>query len=554
VQEGIIFTSRFEKNKLVKHVSKIAQGRILVKDIALEGGEVLIKAGEIVSKEMAEMLERNNIHEVEARSIVKCKTQIGVCAKCYGADIVTRRLVEIGQPIGIIAAQSIGEPGTQLTMRTFQVGGVAFKSVDKPFVNADEDGVISFINLNFVKNRKGEKLVVSNNAGITLTTEKGKAHKYIIPYGSKLSISDGDSVKKGQKLADIEIHTTPIISEYKGKISLFDLINGVSYKEEENESTGIIDKTVIESNLHPGVRLLDDRGDVIHNVSGNLLTYYFPVGSTVLVSESDNVEIGDVIARLPKTAQKSRDITGGLPRVVDLFEARKPKNPEIICPCDGYVSDIKSYKTKKKIIVTTNDGSEVHEFSVGNESYIVVNSGSKIYKGDTVVSGEKNPYDILKIGGIDKLVEYILSEIQAVYELQGVKINDKHIEIIVKYMLRKVKVVASNDSSLITGQVIQLSEYEVMKEELTSQGKTPPSVEPILQGITRASLETESFISAASFQETAKVLTFAAISGKRDKLVGIKENVVVGKLIPAGTGLTIGRISKMVNAYKLSQE
>jgi DNA-directed RNA polymerase subunit beta' len=335
---------------------------------------------------------------------------------------------------------------------------------------------------------------------------------------------------------------------------VFDLINGVSYKEEENESTGIIDKTVIESNLHPGVRLLDERGDVIHNVSGNLLTYYFPVGSTVLVSEGDSIEIGDVIARLPKTAQKSRDITGGLPRVVDLFEARKPKNPEIISPCDGYVSDIKSYKTKKKIIITTNDGSEVHEFSVGSDSYIVVNSGSKIYKGDTIVSGEKNPYDILKIGGIDKLVEYILSEIQAVYELQGVKINDKHIEIIVKYMLRKVKVVSSNDSSLIEGQVIQLSEYEVMKEEMQTHGKTPPIVEPILQGITRASLETESFISAASFQETAKVLTFAAISGKRDKLVGIKENVVVGKLIPAGTGLTIGRIAKMVDSYKSNQE
>jgi DNA-directed RNA polymerase subunit beta' len=554
INEGIIFVSRFEKNKLVKHVSKIAHGRIPVRDIKLENGDVLVKSGEIISRGMVELLEKHNIHEIEVRSIVKCKTQIGVCAKCYGADIVTRKLVEIGQPIGIIAAQSIGEPGTQLTMRTFQVGGVAFRSVDKPFVNAEDAGVISFINLNFVKNKKGEKLVVSNNAGITLSTDKEKVHKYIIPYGSKLLISDGDVVKKDQKLADIEIHTTPIISEYKGKISLFDLINGVSYKEEENESTGIIDKTVIESNLHPGVRLLDEKGDIIQNVSGNLLTYYFPVGATVLVSENDQIEIGDVVARLPKTAQKSRDITGGLPRVVDLFEARKPKNPEIISPCDGYVSDIKSYKTKKKIIITPSDGSEVHEFSVGNESYIVVNSGSKIYKGDTIVSGEKNPYDILKIGGIDKLVEYILSEIQAVYELQGVKINDKHIEIIVKYMLRKVKVISGGDTSLIEGQVIQLAEYEILKEDMISKGKIAPVVEPILQGITRASLETESFISAASFQETAKVLTFAAISGKRDRLIGIKENVVVGKLIPAGTGLTLDRISKMVEGYKASKE
>ena len=554
IHEGIVFSSRFEKNKLVKHVSKIAYGRITVRDIKTESGEVLIKAGQLISKEDAELIEKNNIHEIEVRSIVKCKTEIGVCSKCYGADIVTRKLVEIGQPIGIIAAQSIGEPGTQLTMRTFQVGGVAFKSVDKPFVNAEEDGVISFLNLSFVTNRNGEKLVVSNNAGINLLTSKGKTHKYIIPYGSKLSISEGEAVKKGKKIADIEIHTNPIISEYKGKVSAFDLINGVSYKEEENESTGVIDKTVIESNLHPGVRLINAKGEIIENVSGNLLTYYFPVGATVLVSEGDTVEIGDVVARLPKTAQKSRDITGGLPRVVDLFEARKPKNPEIISPCDGYVSDIKSYKTKKKIIVTASSGEEVHEFSVGNESFIVVNSGSKIYKGDTIVSGEKNPYDILKIGGIDKLVEYILSEIQAVYELQGVKISDKHIEIIVKYMLGKVKIMQVGDSELIEGQVIRLSEYETLKEKLEKAGKTVPIVEPILQGITRASLETESFISAASFQETAKVLTFAAVSGKEDRLRGIKENVVVGKLIPAGTGLTLARIAKMIDGHKLENK
>ena len=551
--EGVVFTSRFEKNKLVKHVSKIAFGRIAVRDIFSEKGEILLKAGELMTKEQAEILEKHNIHEIELRSVVKCQTEIGVCAKCYGADIVTRKIVEIGQPIGIIAAQSIGEPGTQLTMRTFQVGGVAFKSVDKPFVNAEEDGTISYVNLSFVKNRKGDKIVVSNNSGIMLSMANNRSQKYMIPYGSKLAISDGESVKKDQRLADIEIHTTPIISEYKGKISSFDLINGVSYKEEENENTGLIEKTIIESSLHAGVRLLDASGDVIKNVGGNLLTYYFPLGATVLVSEGNNIEVGDILARLPKTAQKSRDITGGLPRVVDLFEARKPKNPEIISPCDGNVVDIKSYKTKKKIIITSIDGEETHEFSVGSESYIVVHSGSKIYKGDTIVSGEKNPYDILKISGIDKLVEYVLSEIQAVYELQGVKINDKHIEIIVKYMLRKVKVILSGDSELIEGRVIQLAEYEKIKNSLIAEGKTPPTIEPILQGITRSSLETESFISAASFQETAKILTFAAISGKRDRLVGIKENVVVGKLIPAGTGLTMERIAKMVEAHKANK-
>lgn len=553
ITEGIIFVSRFEKNKLVKHVSKIAFGRINAKDIKLEKGDVIIKAGTLIAKDEVELLEKHNIHEIELRSVVKCQAEIGVCAKCYGADIVTRRLVEIGQPIGIIAAQSIGEPGTQLTMRTFQVGGVAFKSVDKPFVNADDEGVISFVNLSYVKNRKGEKIVVSNNAGVSLHMKSGKVQKYIIPYGSKLNVSDGDAVSKNQKLADIEIHTTPIISEFKGKISSFDLVNGVSYKEEENDSTGVIDKTIIESNLHPGVRLLDESGEVIKNLGGNILTYYFPVGSTVLVSEGDSVEVGDVLARLTKSAQKSRDITGGLPRVVDLFEARKPKKPEIISPCDGHVIDIKSYKTKKKIVIAPNDGGEVLEFSVSGESLIVVHSGSKIYKGDTIVSGEKNPYDILKIGGIDKLVEYILSEIQAVYELQGVKINDKHIEIIVKYMLQKVKIVEPNDAEFVEGQVIKLSAYEVLKAKMLTEGKTPPTIEPILQGITRASLETDSFISAASFQETAKVLTFAAIAGKRDKLAGIKENVVVGKLIPAGTGLTLTRISKLVDEYKAEQ-
>lgn len=552
--EGVKFASRFEGNKLVKHVAKIASGRISIKDIALESGEVLIPAGELISKERAELIEKNNIHEVELRSVVKCKSEVGVCAKCYGADIVTRRLVEIGQPIGIIAAQSIGEPGTQLTMRTFQVGGVAFKSVDKPFISADEEGVLTFTNLSFVTNRKGERLIVSNNASVSLTTVKHKTYKYIIPYGSKLHITEGQTVKKDTRIADIEIHTTPIISEYKGKISSFDLINGVSFKEEENESTGVIDKTIIESSLHPGVRLVDKNGDVIKNASGNLLTYYFPVGANVNIVEGQEIEIGDILARLPKTAQKSRDITGGLPRVVDLFEARKSKNPEIISPCDGYVVDIKSYKTKKKIIVTAKDGNETHEFSVGGESYIVVHSGSKIYKGDTIVSGEKNPYDILKIGGIDKLVDYILSEIQAVYELQGVKINDKHIEIIVKYMLRKVKIIAPNDTELMEGQVIQLAEYEELKGKLEAEGKIPPAIEPILQGITRASLETESFISAASFQETAKILTFAAVSGKRDKLVGIKENVVVGKLIPAGTGLALPRIAKLVETYKENNE
>lgn len=554
VLEGVVFRSRFEKNKLVKHVSKIAFGRITAKDVILESGQVLIKSGHLISKHDEELIEKHNVHEIELRSVVKCQLEVGVCARCYGADVVTRRLVEIGQPIGVIAAQSIGEPGTQLTMRTFQVGGVAFRSVDKPFVNAEEDGVVTFSNLNLVTDRKGQKIVVSNNAGIVLTMKADKVQKYIIPYGSRLSVSDGQTVKKGQKLANIEIHTTPIISEFKGKISCFDLINGVSYREEENESTGVIDKTIIESNLHPGVRLLDSSGDVIKNLGGNLLTYYFPVGSTILTSEGDDIEVGDVLARLIKSAQKSRDITGGLPRVVDLFEARKPKKPEIISPCDGYVIDIKSYKTKKKIIIAPSDGSENLEFSVGGESFIVVHSGSRIYKGDTIISGEKNPYDILKIGGIDKLVEYILSEIQAVYELQGVKISDKHIEIIVKYMLRKVKVVSSNDSTLIEGQVISLSTYEGLKAKLEKEGKVPPSIEPILQGITRASLETDSFISAASFQETAKILTFAAVAGKRDNLVGIKENVVVGKLIPAGTGLTLPKIVRLLEDRKLRSE
>lgn len=677
VKEGITFTSRFEKNRIVKHVSKIAFGRIPAHDIMAENGDIILPKNTLISKEGAELIEKHNIHEIELRSVVKCQTEIGVCAKCYGADIVTRKLVEIGQPIGIIAAQSIGEPGTQLTMRTFQVGGVAFKSVDKPFINAEEEGVVTFFNLSCITNKKGVKIIVSNNALLSLTMKSGKVQKYPIPYGSRLSCDDGEAVAKNQRLADIEVHTTPIISEFKGKISSFDLISGISYKETTNEETGNTEKTIIESNLHPGIRLLDEGGEIIKNVGGNLLTYYFPVGASVLVSEGQEVEVGDVLARLTKSAQKSRDITGGLPRVVDLFEARKPKKPEIISPTDGYIIDIKSYKTKKKIVISTTEKNAVPtdaerknnilEFPVSGESMIVVHSGSKIYKGDTIVEGEKNPYDILKIGGVDKLVEYILSEIQAVYELQGVKINDKHIEIIVKYMLKKVKVVDEKDSYLAKEQVLTLPNFLIAKQntkkyhllfkgiraiityivdnvsmaeefkeiaensilsdssivstldllqiaetlvkELNlpaselmndinlnntiksimqpiisavqdvtniilnekdytndvtlsdikkifkefSQESAMPVIEPILQGITRASLETESFISAASFQETAKILTFAAIAGKRDKLVGIKENVVVGKLIPAGTGLALPRIVKVVEAQKLEK-
>lgn len=533
--EGILYTSRFDGTVLIKHVARIVHGRFLTKDVIFNG-KVIAKNGTLVTDEISDLIEKCNLHEIEARSAVKCKTRIGLCQKCYGADLVTKNIAELGQAVGIVAAQSIGEPGTQLTMRTFHVGGVATKNLDKPFISTEVSGTVSLDGIRLVTNKGGEVLVVVNNASVVVTDESQKTFKYVVPYGSRLYVADGQKVKVGDKIADLDIYNTPIISEYSGSIAYTDLINSSSFKEVENEETGHIEKTVIPSKLHPGIKIMGHDGNLIKNLAGSSVVYYLTVGSSILVSDNQKIEVGDVIARMPKNSQKTRDITGGLPRVVSLFEARRPKITEVISSCDGIVCDIKSYKTKKKIIIAAAETGELVEFSVPSDSHIAVHNGTKVLKGDVIVLGERNPYDILAVHGVDAFVDHMLSEIQGVYELQGVKINDKHIEVILRYMLRKVRVTDSGDSLFFLDQKLDINEFNDAVRDLKKAKKKQPHCELILEGITRAALQNESFISSASFQETVKVLTAAAIRGKQDDLVGIKENVVVGRVIPAGTG------------------
>lgn len=533
--DGIVFTAEKRGDVVVKKLSDVVMGRVVSKDILSDEKGIAIHAGTMVDRNIAAVIDELNLTSIEVRSVVTCSLEQGVCAKCYGKDLTSGNLVNCGEPVGIIAAQSIGEPGTQLTMRTFHIGGVASKTVDKPFVEAMEDGQIKLSGVSFVQNRDGEVVTTTHSGEIFMMSSSGVSTQYNIPYGSKLKVKDGQNIKKGAIICEIEPYNIPIISEYDGFVYFVDVRRDVSFKEKRDEETGVSVRTIVESDLHPRVTLKNKAGQVVKNINGNAVTFYLPVGATVVCADGAEVKKGDIIAKVPKTDQVVKDITGGLPRVVDLFEARRPGNTAIISNVDGVVAEIKTFRSKKTVIIKPIDSDKLVEYSAPKDAHILVSDGTVVKKGSLIVDGETNAHDILKVRGVKDLVLYLLNEIQDVYKLQGGEIDNRHFEVIIKYMLQKVVVLDAGDTHLIEHQRVNVIEINKINAALP-KGKRPASYELILQGITSAALQTESFISAASFQETTKVLTDAAISSKIDHLVGIKENVIVGKLIPAGTG------------------
>jgi DNA-directed RNA polymerase subunit beta' len=463
---------------------------------------------------------------------------------CYGRDLSRGSRVNLGEAVGIIAAQSIGEPGTQLTMRTFHIGGVA-QGGQQSFLEASQPGKIAFEGENTLKNSSGDVLVVGRNMKLLVVDEQGEqraSHK--LGYGSKLFVKVGQTIERGDKLFEWDPYTLPIIAEKSGVAKHVDLVNGIAVREETDDATGMTQKIVVDwraapkgNELKPEIILLDEAGDPLRNDAGNPLTYPMSVDAILSCDDGQGIKAGDVVARIPREGAKTKDITGGLPRVAELFEARRPKDHAVIAEIDGYVRFGKDYKNKRRISIESADESiEPVEYMVPKGKHIPVGEGDFVQKGDYIVDGNPAPHDILAIMGIEALANYMIDEVQDVYRLQGVKINDKHIEVIVRQMLQKWEISDSGETTLLKGEHVDKIEFDTANAKAEQRGGRPAQGEPILLGITKASLQTRSFISAASFQETTRVLTEASVQGKRDKLIGLKENVIVGRLIPAGTG------------------
>ena len=529
-------------------VSSLAErllGRVAADDILAPGTEeVIVPAGGLIDERMADAIDAAAVQVARIRSPLTCEAEEGVCAMCYGRDLARGTLVNQGEAVGIIAAQSIGEPGTQLTMRTFHIGGVA-QGGQQSFQEASQSGKIVFENAMTLENSSGEILVMGRNMKLSIVDESGderSSHK--VGYGTKLFVKDGDTIARGDKLFEWDPYTLPIIAEKAGMTKYVDLVSGIAVKDDTDDATGMTQKIVIDwraapkgNELKPEIILVGDDGEPVRNDAGNPVTYPMSVDAVLSVEDQTEIQAGDIIARIPREGAKTKDITGGLPRVAELFEARRPKDHAIIAEIDGYVRFGKDYKNKRRIAIESSDDPDVKvEYMVPKGKHIPVAEGDFVQKGDYIMDGNPAPHDILAIMGVEALAEYMIDEVQDVYRLQGVKINDKHIEVIVRQMLQKWEIQESGDTTLLKGEHVDKQEFDQANEKALSKGGRPAKGEPILLGITKASLQTRSFISAASFQETTRVLTEASVQGKRDKLVGLKENVIVGRLIPAGTG------------------
>jgi len=480
------------------------------------------------------------------RSIITCENRHGVCAACYGRDLGRGHLVNIGEAVGVIAAQSIGEPGTQLTMRTFHIGGAASRSAAISNVQVKSAGTVRLNNLKSVVNREGNLVAVSRSGEVGVVDDYGREReRYKIPYGAVLSVQEGTKTNAGDIIVTWDPHTHPVITEVDGIVELIHFVDGITVQKQSDEVTGLSSLVVIDpkqrgsagKELRPMVKLLDNEGNTIYLPGTEIPAQYFlPAGAIAGIKDGGEVKVGDVLARIPQESSKTRDITGGVPRVADLFEARKTKDPAILAETSGTISFGKETKGKQRVIITDAAGEQI-ETLIPKWRHITVFEGEYVEKGETIAEGELTPHDILRLRGIEELANYLVKEIQDVYRLQGVKINDKHIEAIIRQMLRKVEITASGDTSFLKGEQVERAAMRVENDKMESEGKIPASYESILLGITKASLATESFISAASFQETTRVLTDAAVRGLSDGLQGLKENVIVGRLIPAGTGL-----------------
>ena len=535
--DGLTVSSLTEGGEIIEHIGDRILGRVALDDILDPvTGEVLVEANQEIDENLVKGIEDAGLEKVKIRSVLTCQSRRGICAKCYGRDLARGHIVNMGEAVGVIAAQSIGEPGTQLTMRTFHIGGTASRHAEQTSLEARTDGSLKFINVNTVVNNEGHHIVMNRNGEIAVIDETGREReKYTVVYGAKIKIAPGGKVKQGATLAEWDPYTMPILTEVAGKVKFGDIAEGVTIEEQLDEVTGLSRKVIIEtkdSDKRPRIAIKDTSGDG----SGTIGRYFLPVGANIYVQEDVLVSAGDIIAKIPRETTKTKDITGGLPRVAELFEARKPKDFAVISEIDGRVSFGKDAKGKRKVVVTPELG-EPKEYLIPKGKHISVHEGDHVRAGEALMDGSSNPHDILRVLGVKELAKYLVDEVQEVYRLQGVKINDKHIETIVRQMLRRVRIKEVGDANLLVDDQVERWVFEEENEKVLRRASVRPLPNRCLLGITKASLSTESFISAASFQETTKVLTQAAIEGKVDYLRGLKENVIMGRLIPAGTGL-----------------
>jgi len=552
---GLMTSAVVDGGEVIAPLADRILGRTAAVDILDPlSGEIVLPAGALIDEDAIDQIERAGIDTVPIRSVLTCESRIGVCGKCYGRDLARGTVVNIGEAVGVIAAQSIGEPGTQLTMRTFHIGGAAQRGAEQSSVEAALDGTIEVKNRNVVVNSTGIPVVMGRNTEVVLLDEAGREKaRHRVPYGARLLADEGAEVKRSDRLVEWDPYTIPIITERDGVAHYVDLIEGLSVRETVDEATGISSKVVVDwkqqprgSDLRPRITLRDEAGEVLTLANGLEARYFMSVDAILSVENGAHVKAGDVLARIPRESSKTRDITGGLPRVAELFEARKPKDFAIINESEGRVEFGKDYKAKRRIIVApAEEDKEPIEYLIPKGKHISVQEGDYVQKGDLLMDGNRVPHDILRILGVEELASYLINEIQEVYRLQGVRINDKHIEVIVRQMLQKVEITEPGDTTFLAGEQVDRAEFDLENAKAESEGLQPADARPVLQGITKASLQTNSFISAASFQETTRVLTEAAVSGRIDALSGLKENVIVGRLIPAGTGSVIARLREI---------
>ena len=555
---GIRLTPVVDGGEVVVSLGERMLGRTCAEDMHdPQTGEVMFPANTYIDEDIAVKIDASGIADAQTRSPLTCETTSGICATCYGRDLARGTKVNMGEAVGVIAAQSIGEPGTQLTMRTFHIGGTASVS-EKSSVESKSEGMMVYIDGNVVKDKNGVFIVMGRNMQIAVETKDGKSletHK--VAYGTRLTIAAGKKVSHGDRLADWDPYAEPIITEVGGTVKLLDMVEGVSVREETDEETGITNKVIVDwrssskgGDLQPMVVVQDKNGEPVKTANGNAATYMLAVGAILSVNDDDTVHAGEALARIAKGSATQKDITGGLPRVAELFEARRPKNDAVIAACDGKIEFTRDYKNKRRIQIVPDDESiEPVQYLIAKGKHMTVRDGDRVLKGSYLIDGNPAPHDILEILGVEALADYLVNEVQAVYRLQGVPINDKHIEVIVRQMLQKVEVTDPGDTSLLRGEQLDRVEFAEINEALfeRDKNKTPAIGKPVLLGITKASLQTRSFISAASFQETTRVLTDASVHGKEDMLEGLKENVIVGRLIPAGTGANLRKYQKLAN-------
>ncbi|HKS63372.1 MAG TPA: DNA-directed RNA polymerase subunit beta', partial [Xanthobacteraceae bacterium] len=553
---GIKVRAIIDAGQVVASLASRILGRTTAEDVRdPAGNEVLVPNGTLIEEKELEKLLRAGVQEIRIRSVLTCETATGVCGKCYGRDLARGTPVNMGEAVGVIAAQSIGEPGTQLTMRTFHIGGAAQLS-EQSFVESNFEGTVKIKNKNVVRNSDGAEIVMSRNLIVAVQDPDGTERAtHRIPYGARLRVADDSHIARGQRIAEWDPYTRPILTEVEGHVGFEDLIEGQSMSETLDETTGIAKRSVVDwrtgssrnqQDLRPALVIKAKDGKLLKLARGGDARYVLAVDAVISVDPDAHVQAGDVIARIPTESAKTRDITGGLPRVAELFEARRPKESAVIAEISGTVRFGRDYKNKRRITIEpANKDEEAKEYLVPKGKHIHLQDGDIIEKGDFIVEGNPAPHDILAIKGVEELAGYLVNEIQDVYRLQGVSINDKHIEVIVRQMLQKVEIDDSGETDLIQGDQVDKVEFDEVNARAAEEGKKPATAHPVLLGITKASLQTRSFISAASFQETTRVLTEAAVNGKVDTLEGLKENVIVGRLIPAGTGAQMNRIREI---------